>query len=100
MSATTSLPSSVVIRDLMLALWFSRRRILLIMITAMALATYAAVLVVPKYQSKSSLLVLPGPEYGLRPSASQGALTGINIDIEQLLHTEADILSSDDLHRG
>jgi uncharacterized protein involved in exopolysaccharide biosynthesis len=27
-------------------------------------------------------------------------LTGINIDIEQLLHTEADILSSDDLHRG
>jgi uncharacterized protein involved in exopolysaccharide biosynthesis len=84
----------------MLALWFSRRRILLIMITAMALAAYAAVLVVPKYQSKSSLLVLLGPEYGLRPLANQGTLSGINVDTEQLLHTEADILYSDDLHRS
>ena len=51
MSATVGLPSNVVIRDLLLTLWFSRRRILLIMLAAMALAAYVAFHVEPKYQS-------------------------------------------------
>ena len=62
MSATVGLPSNIVIRDLLLTLWFSRRRILLIMLAAMALAAYVAFQVGPKYQSKASFLVLLGPE--------------------------------------
>ena len=75
MSATVGLPSSVVIRDLMLTLWFNRRRIFLITIVTMAIATYVALQVRPKYQSNSSMLVLLGPEYGIasggRPAAHE-----------------------------
>ena len=99
MSATVGLPSNVVIRDLLLTLWFSRRRILLIMLAAMALAAYVAFQVEPKYQSRASFLVLLGSEYGMRPVGGQQLMSNINAVPEELLHTEADILSSDDLHR-
>jgi uncharacterized protein involved in exopolysaccharide biosynthesis len=99
MSATVGLPSNVVIRDLLLTLWFSRRRILLIMLAAMALAAYVAFQVEPKYQSKASFLVLLGSEYGMRPVGGQQLISNINAVPEELLHTEADILYSDDLHR-
>ena len=77
MSATVGLPSSVVIRDLMLTLWFNRGRIFLITIVAMAIATYAALQVQPIYQSNSSMLVLLGPEYALRPVANQQLTSSI-----------------------
>jgi uncharacterized protein involved in exopolysaccharide biosynthesis len=99
MSTTVGLPSNVVIRDLLLTLWFSRRRILLIMIAAMALAAYVAFQVDPKYQSKASFLVLLGSEYGMRPVGGQQLISNINAAPEELLHTEADILYSTDLHR-
>ena len=100
MSATVGLPSSVVIRDLMLTLWFNRGRIFLITIVAMAIATYAAFQVQPKYQSNSSMLVLLGPEYALRPVANQQLTSSINVLPDELLHTEADILTSLDLYRS
>jgi len=100
MSATVGLPSSVVIRDLILTLWFNRWRIFLITIGAMALAVYVALQVQPKYQSNSSMLVLLGPEYGSRPVAGQQLTSAINAVPEELLHTEADILASRDLDRS
>jgi uncharacterized protein involved in exopolysaccharide biosynthesis len=100
MSATIGLPSSVVIRDLMLALWFNRRRILLITIVSMAVAICAASQVQPKYESNSSMLVLLGPQYGSRPVAGQQLTGAITALPEELLHTETDILSSRDLHRS
>jgi uncharacterized protein involved in exopolysaccharide biosynthesis len=100
MSATVGLPSSVVIRDLMLTLWFNRWRIFLITVGAMAIATYLALQVQPKYQSNSSMLVLLGPEYGSRPVAGQQLTGAINVAPEELLHTESDILASRDLHRS
>ncbi len=99
MSATVGLPSSIVIRDLMLNMWFRKWRILLIMIVSLCLAGFVAFQIEPKYQSKSMLLVLLGPEYGARPIAGETAASGINVAPEQLLRTEADILNSDDLHR-
>lgn len=99
MSATVGLPSSIVIRDLMLNMWFRKWRILLIMIVSLCLAGFVAFQIEPKYQSKSMLLVLLGPEYGARPIAGETAPSGINVAPEQLLRTEADILNSDDLHR-
>lgn len=99
MSATVGLPSSIVIRDLMLNMWFRRWRILLIMITALVLAGYVALQIEPKYQSKSMLLVLLGSEYGIRTIAGEQVPNSFNVDPEQLLRTEADILNSDDLHR-
>jgi polysaccharide biosynthesis protein PslE len=99
MSATIGLPSSIVIRDLMLNMWFRRWRILLIMSIALFLAGYVALQIEPKYQSKSMLLVLLGPEYGVRPIAGEQVPNSFNVDPEQLLRTEADILNSDDLHR-
>jgi uncharacterized protein involved in exopolysaccharide biosynthesis len=100
MSATVGLPSNVVVRDLMLALWFSRRRIFLIMLATLALAAYVAFQVQPKYQSRATFLVLLGPEYGMRPVAGQQLTNNINTLPEELLHTEADVLYSDDLHRS
>ncbi|HSZ89945.1 MAG TPA: Wzz/FepE/Etk N-terminal domain-containing protein, partial [Acetobacteraceae bacterium] len=100
MSATVGLPSSVVIRDLMLTLWFNRWRIFLITIGAMVIATYVALQVQPKYQSNSSMLVLLGPEYGSRPVAGQQLTGAINVLPQELLHTESDILASRDLHRS
>jgi uncharacterized protein involved in exopolysaccharide biosynthesis len=99
MSTTMGVPSSVVIRDFMLTLWFSRTRILLIMVLAMAAAAYVAFQIEPKYQAKSTLLVLLGPEHAVRPIAGQQITNGVNVDPEQVLRTEADILDSDDLHR-
>lgn len=99
MSGTVSLPSSVVIRDLFLAIWFSRRRIFMIMIAAIAVAILIALQFQPRYQSKSSVLVLLGPEYGSRLAAGQQNMSNFNLQPEEVLHTEADILNSNDLHR-
>jgi uncharacterized protein involved in exopolysaccharide biosynthesis len=100
MSTTTSVPSSIVIRDLLLVLWFSRRRIFLIMAAAMAVAGYAAFQIEPRYQAKSTLLILLGPEHAVRPLAGQQPMNGFNVDPEQVFRTEADILDSVDLHRS
>jgi polysaccharide biosynthesis protein PslE len=99
MSTAVGVPSSVVMRDLALALWFSRRRIFLITAVAIAIAGYAAFQVEPKYQAKSTLLVLLGPEHVVRPAAGQQMMNSFNVDPEQVFRTEADILDSDDLHR-
>jgi succinoglycan biosynthesis transport protein ExoP len=100
MSTTVGLPSSVIIRDLLLGLWFNRRRFFLIVFSAIAIAAAVASQVEPKYQARSTLLVLLGAEHALRPLASQQLMNSFNIDPEQVLRTEADILTSDDLHRA
>jgi uncharacterized protein involved in exopolysaccharide biosynthesis len=101
MSATVGVPSNVIIRDLLLSLWFSRRRIFLIMFAAMAVATYVAFQIEPKYQAKSTLLVLLGPEHSVRPIAGQQVVgSNFNVDPEQVFRTEADILGSSDLQRS
>src|ERR1700735_4287220 len=79
MSGTVGLPSSIVIRDLMLNMWFRRWRILLIMVVSLCLAGFVAAQIDPKYQSKSMLLVLLGPEYGARPIAGELAPNGFNV---------------------
>ncbi len=66
----------------------------------MAIATYVALQVQPKYQSNSSMLVLLGPEYALRPVAGQQLTSSINVFPDELLHTESDILTSLDLYRS
>jgi polysaccharide biosynthesis protein PslE len=99
MSTTVGVPSSIVLRDLLLTLWFSRRRILLFMAVAIAISGYVAYQVEPKYQAKSTLLVLLGPEHVVRPNAGQQMMNSFNVDPEQVFRTEADILDSDDLHR-
>src|ERR1700752_560732 len=100
MNGTVSLPSSIVIRDLLLSVWFSRRRIVLIMTVAVAAAVFIALQFQPRYQSKSSVLVLLGPEYGVRQAAGQQNMTSFNVQPEEVLHTEAGILDSNDLHRS
>lgn len=101
MSATVGgVPSSIVIRDLLLSLWFGRRRIFLIMFAALAIATYVAFQIEPTYQSKSTLLVLLGPEHAVRPLAGQQLTSNVNVDPEQVFRTEADILNSADLQRS
>ena len=100
MSTTVGVPSSIYIRDLLLMLWFSRRRIFLIMAVTMGVATYIAFQIEPKYQAKSTLLILLGPEHAVRPLAGQQITNNFNIDPEQVFRTEADILDSIDLQRG
>ena len=58
-------------RDLMLALFYGRRRMLLIVAAVMAATIAIAFQVERKYEAKSSLLVLFGPEYSFRPAAGQ-----------------------------
>jgi uncharacterized protein involved in exopolysaccharide biosynthesis len=99
MSTTVGVPSNIVIRDLLLTLWFNRGRIFLIMFAAMAIAAYVAFQTEPKYQAKSTLLVLLGPEHAVRPVAGQQLTNSFNVDPEQVYQTEANILDSDDLHR-
>jgi uncharacterized protein involved in exopolysaccharide biosynthesis len=65
----------------------------------MAFAAYVAFQIEPKYQSKATFLVLLGSEYGMRPIGGQQLTNSVNTVPEELLHTEADILSSNDLHR-
>ena len=52
-----------------------------------------------KYEAKSSLLVLFGPEYSFRPAAGQQLSAGNLVEYEQVLQTEAEILGNDDLYR-
>jgi uncharacterized protein involved in exopolysaccharide biosynthesis len=99
MNAQGGLPSNVVIRDLLLALWFSRRRFLLTALSAMTIAAYAASQVERVYRVRSTLLVLLGSEHTLRPAAGQQLVNSFSVEPEQVLRTEAAILASSDLHR-
>ncbi len=87
-------------RDLMLALFYGRRRMLLIVAAVMAATIAIAFQVERKYEAKSSLLVLFGPEYSFRPAAGQQLSTANVVEYEQVLQTEAEILSNDDLYRS
>ena len=96
MSGSASLPANIAMRDLMLALLYGRRRILLIVAVVMAATIAIAVQVESRYEAKSSLLVLFGPEYSLRLAAGQ-ALPGANaVEDQQVLQTEAEFLGNDD----
>jgi uncharacterized protein involved in exopolysaccharide biosynthesis len=101
MSGTTlGLPPSLVMRDVLLSAFNSRRLILFTVAAVMALSVQLALWVEPPYQARSSLLVLMGSEHAFRPAAGQpSGNTGGGIDAEQVLRTEAAILASADLHR-
>jgi uncharacterized protein involved in exopolysaccharide biosynthesis len=87
-------------RDLMLALFYGRWRMLLIVAAVMAATVAIVVQIERKYEAKSSLLVLFGPEYSFRPAAGQQLSTGNVVEYEQVLQTEAEILGNDDLYRS
>jgi uncharacterized protein involved in exopolysaccharide biosynthesis len=100
MSGTASLPASIALRDMMLALFYGRRRMLLIIAAVMAATIAIAVQIERKYEAKSSLLVLFGPEYSFRPAAGQQLGAGNSVEYEQVLQTEAEILGNDELYRS
>ena len=100
MSGTASLPASIALRDMMLALFYGRRRMLLIIAAVMAATIAIAVQIERKYEAKSSLLVLFGPEYSFRPAAGQQSGAGNSVEYEQVLQTEAEILGNDELYRS
>ena len=84
----------------MLALFYGRRRMLLIIAAVMAATIAIAVQIERKYEAKSSLLVLFGPEYSFRPAAGQQSGAGNSVEDEQVLQTEAEILGNDELYRS
>ena len=100
MSGSASLPAGIALRDLMLALVYGRRRMLLIVAVVMAATLAIAVQIERKFEAKSSLLVLFGPEYSFRPAAGQSVASGTLVEYEQVLQTEAEILGNDDLYRS
>jgi uncharacterized protein involved in exopolysaccharide biosynthesis len=100
MNGTMSLPPGIMLRDLMLSFHHSRRLIMFLIAVVMAVCIAIVVQVEPRYQAKSSLLVLLGTEHTYRPAAGEQFLNGGGVDKEQVLRTEADILGSDDLHRA
>ena len=100
MSGSASLPAGIALRDLMLVLLHGRRRILLVVAVVMAATLAIALQVERKYEAKSSLLVLFGPEYSFRPAAGQAVSAGNLVEYEQVLQTEAEILGNDDLYRS
>ena len=99
MSGSASLPAGIALRDMMSALVYGRRRLLLVVAVVMAATVAIAVQIERKYEAKSSLLVLFGPEYSFRPAAGQPLSAGNLVEYEQVLQTEAEILGNDDLYR-
>jgi uncharacterized protein involved in exopolysaccharide biosynthesis len=99
MNGTLSLPPSVMVRDLLVSGFHSRRLIFIVGASVMFIALCAAVKIVPKYEAKSSLLVLLGTEHAYRPVAGQPFSTAGAPEYDQVLRTESDILGSDELHR-
>jgi uncharacterized protein involved in exopolysaccharide biosynthesis len=99
MNEALALPPRLVMRDLLLTAFTQKGRVFLIFFCVMALAVAAAAMVHPDYKARSSLLVLMGSEHMLRPTAGEQTLNTSGVDPEQVLRTEASIISSDDLHR-
>jgi len=100
MSATTSLPPGIVMRDLMLSVMSRKGLIFLIVLVVMGVSTAIALVIEPDYKARSTLLVLLGTEHTFRPAAGQQFMNSGGVDAEQVLRTEASILASDDLHRS
>jgi len=100
MNGYTSIPASIAFRDLLLTLFHGRWRLMLIIVAVMGLTVATAMQIERRYEAKSSLLVLFGPEYSFRPAAGQQMSTGNVVDYEQVLRTEADLLANEDLHRS
>ena len=73
---------------------------LLIVAAVMAATIAIAVQIESKYEAKSSLLVLFGPEYSFRPAAGQRWAPANAVEYEQVLQTEAEILGNDELYRS
>jgi uncharacterized protein involved in exopolysaccharide biosynthesis len=100
MNVSASLPPGLVVRDFFLSLLHRRRLILFIVAVVLAGSVQIALSIVPNYKARSTLLVLIGSEYALRPAAGQQLQAAANIDAEQVLRTEVNVLSSEDLHRA
>jgi uncharacterized protein involved in exopolysaccharide biosynthesis len=100
MSASTSIPASIVLRDMMLMLLYGRRRMLAIMALVMAATLALALQMERRYEANSSMLVLFGSEYSFRPTAGQQMSSGAGVEYEQILRTEADILGNSALYRS
>jgi uncharacterized protein involved in exopolysaccharide biosynthesis len=100
MSGYTGIPLGIAFRDLLLTVVHGRWRLMLIMVAVMGLAVATAMQIERRYEAKSSLLVLFGPEYSFRPAAGQQMSTGNVVDYEQVLRTEADLIANEDLHRS
>jgi uncharacterized protein involved in exopolysaccharide biosynthesis len=99
MNDSLALPPRLVIRDLLLTAFSQKARVVMICFCVMAISLAAAVMVQPDYKARSSLLVLLGTEHAFRPTAGQQVTNTAAVDAEQVLRTEASIISSDDLHR-
>ncbi|WP_428489957.1 GumC family protein [Rhodopila sp.] len=99
MNETLALPPRLVLRDLMLTAFSQKARIALIFFCIVALSIVIAVQIKPDYKAKSSLLVLMGTEHAFRPAAGQLTTPTGGPDSEEILRTESNILTSDDLHR-
>ncbi|MGE0224541.1 MAG: GumC family protein [Acetobacteraceae bacterium] len=100
MSGTISLPPNLVLRDILLSAFNCRRLILFMTLAIMTLSAQIAYQVEPGYKAHSTLLVLLGTEHAYRPAAGQQFMNTGGVDAEQVLRTEASILSSVDLHRS
>lgn len=98
MNETLALPPRLVMRDLFLTAFTQKARVFLIFFCVMAISLAIAVKVDVDYKAKSSLLVLMGTEHAFRPAAGEQFTNSGNVEVEQVLRTEASILGSDDLH--
>ncbi len=88
------------IRDLLDGAFRDRRRILAAGGVVMALAVVLALVIPAKYVASSSLLVLLGPEYTVRPQAGTPAAATNTFDRDQILKSEIEILGSPALHEA
>jgi polysaccharide biosynthesis protein PslE len=100
MNATLTYARGSMLRELANTVAYHRWRILLVGVAGMLLTVGAAVVVRPGYEARSSLLVLLGTEYTYRGVAGQQAPSNGGLTQAQILHTEADILGSEELRRA
>ncbi len=89
------LPSA---RELAGSAFADRRRILGVAAGVLALALVAAVLVPAKYAASSSLVVLLGTEFTLRPEAGAPPAASQPMTSDEIMKAEIEILGGDDLH--
>lgn len=90
-----ALPS---LREALEGAFADRRRILAVGGAVLGVALLAAVLIPAKYAASSSLVVLLGSEFTLRPEAGAPPVAASPMTSDQIMKAEIEVLSGDDLH--
>jgi uncharacterized protein involved in exopolysaccharide biosynthesis len=97
---TLSRPPASALEALLITFFANYRRILWVPGAVIAIAVIAAVLLPTRYPIEAQVLVTQGPEYTYQAPAGEPATVSQSLDHDQVMHTEATILESADLHRA